>query len=120
MTSSASRNVLKSVAAMADENMSAPLFLSDNKPVKICVAGSGAIGGTLAARLALAGHDVSVIARGGHLDAIRSSGLQLIEGVSTLTAEVKAADRASFGVQDIIFVSVKAHGMKDMLPLLAP
>jgi 2-dehydropantoate 2-reductase len=87
---------------------------------RICVAGSGAVGGTLAARLALAGHHVSVIARGAHLAAIRTAGLRLIDSAGPMIAEVDAADHAAFGVQDIIFVSVKAHGLKDMLPQLAP
>ena len=98
--------------------------LIEGKPARICVAGSGAIGGTLAARLAIAGHDVSVIARGATLDAIRTSGLRLIDTVVAADApvrtDVRAAARAEFGVQDVVFVSVKAHGLKEMLPQLAP
>ena len=47
--------------------------------MRICVVGAGAIGGYMVVRLAAAGHDVSVIARGPHLDAIRTNGLKLIE-----------------------------------------
>lgn len=94
------------------------------KPARICVAGAGAIGGTLAARLALAGHDVSVLARGATLAAIRASGLRLVDATvaedKVLRAEVRAAERAEFGVQDIVFVSVKAQGLGDVLPQLAP
>ncbi len=78
--------------------------------MKICVIGAGAIGGLLAAKLARAGEDVSVIARGAHLAAIASSGLTLIEeGVETV-AKVKASDRiADFGEQDLIILGMKAH-----------
>ncbi len=78
--------------------------------MKICVIGAGAIGGLLAAKLARAGEDVSVIARGAHLAAIASNGLTLIEeGVETV-AKVKASDRiADFGEQDLIILCVKAH-----------
>ena len=47
--------------------------------MKVCVVGAGAIGGYMAVRIAQAGHDVSVIARGPHLAAIRAHGLKLIE-----------------------------------------
>jgi 2-dehydropantoate 2-reductase len=78
--------------------------------MKICVIGAGAIGGLLAAKLARAGEDVSVLARGAHLAAIASSGLTLIEkGVETV-AKVGASDRiADFGEQDLIILGVKAH-----------
>lgn len=46
--------------------------------MKICIFGAGAIGGYLAGELALAGHEVSAIARGSHLVAMRSHGLKLI------------------------------------------
>ncbi len=101
-----------------------PQTLRTENPARICVAGSGAIGGTLAVRLAMAGHDVSVIARGANLAAIRKAGLQLVDDTGTaqthMTAEVKAADNAAFGVQDIVFLSAKAHSLRDMLPVLAP
>ena len=48
--------------------------------MRICVFGAGAIGGNFAARLAAAGNEVSVVARGAHLEAIRASGLTLIAG----------------------------------------
>ena len=46
--------------------------------MRICVVGAGAIGGFLGAKLALAGEDVTLIARGPHLDAIRNNGLKLV------------------------------------------
>ena len=54
--------------------------------MKVCVVGAGAIGGYMAVRIAQAGHDVSVIARGAHLAAIRAHGLKLIEADQELVA----------------------------------
>jgi 2-dehydropantoate 2-reductase len=53
--------------------------------MKICVFGAGAVGGFVAAELASGGHDVSVIARGAHLAAIRSNGITLESGGKTKT-----------------------------------
>ena len=92
--------------------------------MKIAVVGAGSIGGALAARLALAGHDVVTIARGAHLDALRLKGLTLVDhldGGSTSVAGVSASDDpAAFGVQDVVFIGLKAHAIPAMLPRLAP
>ena len=78
--------------------------------MKVCVIGAGAIGGLLAAKLARAGEDVSVVARGAHLAAIASSGLTLIEERARTVAKVEASDRiADFGEQDLIILGMKAH-----------
>jgi len=62
--------------------------------MKICVVGAGAIGGYMAVRLANAGHDVSVIARGPHLAAIQARGLRLVEDDQELIADnLTATDR---------------------------
>ena len=90
--------------------------------MRICIVGAGAIGGLLGARLALADHDVSVLARGENLDAIRSNGLRLIEpGGSELVAkDLRAsADLADFGVQDVIVLALKAHQIRDVAEQLA-
>jgi 2-dehydropantoate 2-reductase len=82
----------------------------DSKLMKICVIGAGAIGGLLATKLARAGEDVSVVARGAHLAAIASSGLTLIEERARTVAKVKASDRIpDFGEQDLIILGMKAH-----------
>ena len=47
--------------------------------MKICIVGAGAIGGLMGAKLALAGEEVTLIARGAHLEAMRQNGLKLIE-----------------------------------------
>ncbi len=81
--------------------------------MRICVVGAGAIGGYMAVRLAAAGHDVSVIARGPHLAAIRSNGLKLIEadgGAEQVATNLVATDRlADLEPQDIVLLALKAH-----------
>ncbi|MDR3408590.1 MAG: 2-dehydropantoate 2-reductase [Methylovirgula sp.] len=78
--------------------------------MRICVIGAGAIGGLLAAKLADAGEEVSVIARGPHLAAINADGLKLIEGDRETIAKVKASSRiADVGEQDLIILGMKAH-----------
>lgn len=79
--------------------------------MKICVVGAGAIGGLLAARLQHAGEQVSVIARGPHLAAIKANDLKLIEeNGSEITAPVAATDKiAEAGPQDLVILGMKAH-----------
>ena len=79
--------------------------------MKICVVGAGAIGGLLAVKLHAAGNDVTVIARGPHLKAIKASGLTLLEeGGEPIVAKVKASDRiADAGEQDLVILGMKAH-----------
>ncbi|MEN9223027.1 MAG: 2-dehydropantoate 2-reductase [Thermostichus sp. BF3_bins_97] len=91
--------------------------------MKICIVGAGAVGGYLAIRLAQAGFWVSVVARGSHLQAIRSQGLKLIRHgdppqtwVESLTA---TDDLATLGPQDLLIVSVKAHSLPELAPQLA-
>ena len=93
--------------------------------MRICVFGAGAIGGNYAARLADAGNEVSVVARGAHLDAIRSKGLTLISGDRRIVARVKASDRpADLGPQDVVISTLKATGLAALAegvgPLLGP
>jgi len=78
--------------------------------MRICVVGAGAIGGLLAAKLAHAGEDVSVIARGAHLAGIVENGLSLLEEGQEIVARVVASDRiAGVGEQDLIILGMKAH-----------
>lgn len=88
---------------------------------RICVVGAGAIGGFLAARLARAGNDVSVLARGKTLDAIRAHGIRLTSEGETFSALVRASGQASdLGVQDIVILAVKATGLPAVAALLGP
>ena len=79
--------------------------------MRICVVGAGAIGGLLAAKLQQSGEQVSVIARGPHLAAIKANGLKLIEeDGSEIVARVAATDRiAEAGEQDLVILGMKAH-----------
>ena len=93
--------------------------------MRICVFGAGAIGGNFAARLANAGNEVSVLARGKHLEAIRAKGLVLIAGDRKIVARVRASDRpADLGPQDAVISTVKATGLGALAegvgPLLGP
>ncbi|BAU75855.1 ketopantoate reductase family protein [Metapseudomonas furukawaii] len=87
-----------------------------NHAPRICIAGAGAIGCTLAARLADTGHTVSVLARGATLAAIRANGIHLDDLDGHHFVRVPASDRATdLGPQDIVFLCAKA----DALPALA-
>lgn len=92
---------------------------------RICVFGAGAIGGYLAVELALAGHDICVIARGPHLAAIKARGLTLRIGGREKHASVPASDDPhAFGEQDFVLCALKAHQAHDaasaFVPLLGP
>jgi 2-dehydropantoate 2-reductase len=93
--------------------------------MRICVFGAGAIGGYMAAELALAGHQVCAIARGTHLAAIQKEGLKLIVEGRTRTAHLPASDDPSaFGQQDVVICALKAHqahaNAGKFAPLLGP
>src|SRR6478609_8417839 len=93
--------------------------------MKVCIYGAGAIGGWLGVKLARAGSDVSVVARGATLQALQSHGLRLHEGGVNLSAPVHAsATPADLGVQELVIVAVKAPAMaevaKGIAPLLGP
>ncbi len=80
--------------------------------MKVCIFGAGAIGGFLGARLALAGNEVSLVARGPHLAAIRAHGLTLRSGGEETTVHVSASDNAAeLGVQEFVIVALKAHSV---------
>jgi 2-dehydropantoate 2-reductase len=74
--------------------------------MRICVFGAGAVGGHIAARLAASGHDVSVVARGAHLEAMRRRGVKLLHGDEVISGRVRAY---GIGVQEAIFVTLKAN-----------
>ena len=93
--------------------------------MRICIYGAGAIGGLLGARLARAGAEVSLVARGGHLAAMREKGLTLRSGGESFTVPVTATDDpATLGPQDYVLVTLKAHQVPavvaPMQPLLGP
>src|SRR3954469_14497192 len=89
--------------------------------MKLCIYGAGAIGGLMAAWLARSGHDVSVVARGAQLEAIRRSGLRVRSNGAVETFSVRAdADAVRLGPQDYVLVTVKAQSLTDIAPTIGP
>ncbi len=85
--------------------------------MKFAVVGAGSIGGYLGARLALAGEDVTFIARRANLEAIRANGMKLIEedGAERVAKEVRATQNMQeAGPQDVVLLAVKAHQVGDV------
>jgi 2-dehydropantoate 2-reductase len=88
--------------------------------MKICIYGAGAIGGYLGAGLAGTGTDVSLVARGPHLAAIQTNGLTLVrDGRATSVPITATNDPKALGVQDFIFVTLKAHSVIPALDQIA-
>ena len=90
--------------------------------MRIAILGSGAVGGYFGAKLAKAGQDVTFIARGAHLDAIRQTGLE-VKSAKLGDFIVRAAaesDTAKIGHVDVAIVSVKAYDNPTALPMLKP
>ena len=89
--------------------------------MKICIYGAGAIGGFLGAELALAGADVTLIARGPHLAAMQANGLTLIRDGERRTAKVRAfVDPKEAGPQDYVLITLKAPSVPPIVPILQP
>ncbi|WP_343081210.1 2-dehydropantoate 2-reductase [Ostreiculturibacter nitratireducens] len=90
--------------------------------MKITILGVGGIGGFLAAKLAPAGHSVSLLARGAHLDAIRSTGLRLIEdGRETVVRPEAISDRiAEFPRAELMIFAVKGQDLPGMIDAARP
>jgi 2-dehydropantoate 2-reductase len=89
--------------------------------MKICVYGAGAIGGLMAAWLARSGHEVSVVARGAQLDAIRREGLRVRSKGKTESFRVRAeSEPAKLGPQDYVLVTVKAQSLTDVAETIMP
>lgn len=89
--------------------------------MKVCIYGAGAIGGWIGVKLAQAECEVSVVARGAALAAIRQNGLRLVDADGTRSVAVKASDvPAELGVQDLVVVAVKAPAMQSVAAQLGP
>lgn len=89
--------------------------------MKICIFGAGAIGGYMGAKLAQAGADVSLVARGPHLKAMRENGLRLIEEANETTVKVTASDDAAdLGPQEYVIVTLKAHSVPPVVDKMKP
>ena len=93
--------------------------------MKICIFGSGAIGGFLGVRLHQAGADVSLVARGAHLAAMKQQGVKLITADGEEVVHPRCTDNAAeLGPQDYVFICLKAHSIPGCVdgirPLLGP
>jgi 2-dehydropantoate 2-reductase len=89
--------------------------------MKICIYGAGAVGGLVAGRLAQSGHDVSVVARGAHLTAIREIGLRILSEKKEAKVKIIAeSDPALLGPQDCVFVAVKGQSLPEVAGRIAP
>ena len=88
---------------------------------RICIYGAGAIGGYMAACLNRAGAEVSLVARGPHLAAIREKGLRLNKAGEQSVHQLAASDNpAELGPQDYIILALKAHGIPKIIDQMAP
>ncbi|HTQ74146.1 MAG TPA: 2-dehydropantoate 2-reductase [Burkholderiales bacterium] len=89
--------------------------------MKVCVVGAGAIGGLVASGLARAGHEVCLVARGAHLDALRANGLTLLSGERREVFRLHASDDpAGLGAQEVVFICLKTPSIAAMLPRVKP
>ncbi len=89
--------------------------------MKVCIYGAGAIGGYLGVQLALAGADVSLVARGAHLAAMRENGLKLLIGDEERIIHPRCTDNpAELGVQDYVIICLKAHSITGVIEAMKP
>ena len=89
--------------------------------MRVAVVGSGAVGGYYGARLARAGHQVSFVARGAHLKAMRERGLSIRSPLGDFTLKAPAEEEArQVGVVDLVLFAVKTYDNHTALPMLGP
>ncbi|WP_149540475.1 ketopantoate reductase family protein [Siccirubricoccus phaeus] len=89
--------------------------------MRVCVFGAGAIGGHLAGRLASGGAEVSVVARGAQLEAIRANGLRVLAADKEMHVHPRAAsDPAALGEQDAVLVCTKVPALPSVAAAIAP
>ncbi len=88
--------------------------------MKVAIYGAGAIGGWMGVKLAQAGCEVSVVARGATLEALQLHGLRL-EATDVSSVPVQSsANPAELGVQDLVIVAVKAPALADVAQAIGP
>ncbi|HUA36646.1 MAG TPA: 2-dehydropantoate 2-reductase [Candidatus Binataceae bacterium] len=88
--------------------------------MKIAIFGAGAIGGMLGAKLVQSGADVTFIARGPHLEAMRRDGITLVSAGSRVNIKARcASDATEAGAQDYVIVTLKAHSLPAAAPQIA-
>jgi 2-dehydropantoate 2-reductase len=102
-----------------------PVDTEEHRFMRVCIAGLGAVGGLIAARLAQSEQPVSALARGATLEAVRREGLCLVEGgvegAREVRVPVRVSERAAeLGEQDLVILSVKTTGLSEIAPQLGP
>ena len=89
--------------------------------MRICIFGAGAVGGFIGGMLAAAGHEVSLLARGQHLAALRANGLIVETGGRRLASRPRVSDRpADLGAQDYVIVAVKGPALPAAVRTIGP
>jgi 2-dehydropantoate 2-reductase len=89
--------------------------------MRFLIAGAGAIGGYIGAKLAKAGEDVTLFARGPHLEAMRARGLRVIGATENFEVRPQViGDLKDASECDVIFLGVKAHGLTQLAPQITP
>jgi 2-dehydropantoate 2-reductase len=89
--------------------------------MKICIYGAGAIGGYMGVQLARAGAEVSLVARGAHLAAMRANGVKLlIDGEERVERPYCTDDPSELGPQDYVIVALKAHSVPGVVDAMRP
>jgi 2-dehydropantoate 2-reductase len=89
--------------------------------MKIAIVGAGAVGGYYGTRLAQAGHDVTMIARGANLEAIRAHGFRVRSPAGEVVTRLRAdSDPSRVGPVDLVILAVKTYSNPQALPLVAP
>src|SRR5258708_12822062 len=89
--------------------------------MRFLFVGAGAVGAYMGAKMAHAGYDVTLHARGPHLQAMQQNGVRVTGASEDLIARPKAVgDLAQAGPMDVVFLCVKAHGVPALVPHLPP
>jgi 2-dehydropantoate 2-reductase len=89
--------------------------------MRICIYGAGAIGGYMGVLLSRAGAEVSLIARGAHLEAMQRNGVKLLTDHKEYVAHPRCTDDpAELGPQDLVVIAVKAHSVPAIVPAMRP
>ncbi|MCR5101546.1 MAG: 2-dehydropantoate 2-reductase [Butyrivibrio sp.] len=87
--------------------------------MKYLVIGAGGTGGVIAGYMAKAGKDVTLLARGKHLEAIKAKGLKIIRPADEFTVTIKAVSEEEYSDKaDVIFVCVKGYSLNDIVPVI--
>jgi 2-dehydropantoate 2-reductase len=88
--------------------------------LKFAIVGAGAIGAFVGAMLARSGQDVTLVARGPHLRAIREHGVRVRGKIGEFAAQLPATDDVdSVGIVDVVLLTLKAHSLTEVAPRLA-